>query len=148
MNKITIYTDGGCSGNPGPGAWAFVLLAGNTRVERSEASPSTTNNRMELSAVIAALQEVRRHDDWKFGAIEIFTDSRYLEQGITLWIYRWEGYNWKTSAKKPVKNQDLWKELRSQSKPLQIRWNWLKAHAGNELNEACDRMVQEAMGRL
>ncbi|HEC61626.1 MAG TPA: ribonuclease HI [bacterium] len=147
MNRITIYTDGGCSGNPGRGAWAFILLAGNTRVERSGSSPSTTNNRMEQSAVIAALQEVLRHDDWSSGAIEVFTDSRYLELGITLWIYNWERNNWKTSAKKQVKNQDLWKELRSLSKPLQIRWNWIKAHAGNELNEACDRMVQEAMGR-
>ena len=111
MSDICIYTDGGCSGNPGPGAWAYILLAGGERLSASAAHPATTNNRMELEAVIAALREVHRRPEWAGASLEVFTDSEYVQKGITSWIRAWEANGWRTSGKQPVKNQDLWKEL-------------------------------------
>lgn len=145
LETIEIFTDGGCSGNPGPGAWAYILRRGESRLEGSGAEPLTTNNRMELTAVIQALQELRAHPEWPDLKLDIHTDSRYVEQGITDWVLKWERKGWLNSAKKAVKNQDLWKRLRRLTRPLSIRWHWLQSHAGHPLNEACDRMVQQAI---
>lgn len=146
MEAMRIYTDGGCSGNPGPGAWAYIILDGDSRRQGSGYDPATTNNRMELRAVIAALQQVGRGGAAE-RELEIYTDSRYVQQGISDWILRWEQNGWRTRAKKAVKNQELWQELRRLSREHEIRWHWLAGHAGHALNEECDRMVQEAIMR-
>ncbi|GAH76645.1 unnamed protein product, partial [marine sediment metagenome] len=146
--SIKIYVDGGCSGNPGPGAWAYIILYDNSRIKASCPVPSTTNNRMELSAVISALKEAHKHSECKKAVFEVYTDSKYVEQGITSWIDEWERNGWLNKKKKPVKNQDLWKSLRELSRPLSISWRWLQGHAGHELNEECDRMVQKAIKEL
>lgn len=148
MDTVKIYTDGGCSGNPGPGAWAYVLLAGETRLEAAQGAPDTTNNRMELLAVISALRELDAHPQWSAAPLEIYTDSAYVQKGITQWIRVWEANGWRTSTKQPVKNQDLWQELRSLSRGRRIAWHWLEGHAGHRHNEECDRLVQRAIARL
>lgn len=145
MGSVRIYTDGGCSGNPGPGAWAYIIIDGERRDQGSSYCPRTTNNRMELEAVIAALRAVQRDRQWPASALEVFTDSQYVKNGISDWIHTWVKNGWRTRSKSPVKNQDLWHELIRLSRPLQIRWHWLQAHAGDQLNEACDRLVQEAI---
>ncbi len=153
--NIKIYVDGGCSGNPGPGAWAFIILYDRSRIRASCPVPSTTNNRMELSAVISALKEACKHPEWlkvqtvgKKTVLVVYTDSRYVEQGITAWIHKWERNGWLNRGKKPVKNQDLWKKLRELSSSFNISWQWLRGHAGHELNEECDRMVREAIKQV
>ena len=145
MNKIRIYTDGGCSGNPGPGAWAYILL--DPREENRDAGfrAETTNNRMELQAVIESLQAVRKRPDAASARIELFTDSQYVKNGISEWIHNWIKNGWKTRSKQPVKNQDLWKQLWNLSSAVSIQWRWLQGHAGDPYNEACDRLVQEAI---
>ncbi len=147
MEFIRVFTDGGCSGNPGPGGWAFIILYDNTRFQASGSVPATTNNRMELSAVISALKEIHRRAGWKAARIETYTDSKYVQQGISVWIKKWVRNGWLNAGKKPVKNQDLWKDLFALSRTLAIHWNWLQGHAGNELNEECDRLVGEAIKR-
>jgi ribonuclease HI len=148
MSDIRIYTDGGCSGNPGPGAWAYVILQGGARLSGSEAAPDTTNNRMELTAVIAALEQVARRREWAGASMEIYTDSEYVQKGITRWIQAWEANGWRTSGKKPVKNQDLWKRLRQLSSGRSVQWHWLAGHSGHPLNEECDRLVRKAIAGL
>jgi ribonuclease HI len=148
VSTLTIYTDGGCSGNPGPGAWAYILISGEERYRSVESVPTTTNNRMELQAVIAALQEVTRHPEWRDRILEIFTDSEYVKKGITEWIEAWERNGWRTRSREPVKNRELWQELRRLSRSRNIRWRWLQGHAGNPWNEECDRLVRQAIGRL
>jgi len=143
--KIRIYTDGGCSGNPGPGAWAYILLEPKGKSQDARFVPGTTNNRMELQAVIEALQAVRERPDLSSPEIELFTDSRYVKNGISEWIHSWMKNGWKTRSKQPVKNQDLWRQLLSLSSTMKIRWRWLHGHAGDRYNEACDRLVQEAI---
>ena len=137
---MQIYTDGGCTGNPGPGGWAAVILdkAGKTH-EISGADPQTTNNRMELTAVIRALEHVNTAS----GPIEVITDSEYVQKGISIWMANWIRKGWKTAAGKPVKNQDLWKQLQEMSTLRPIRWTWVKGHAGNHWNERCDALVEE-----
>ncbi len=147
MSDIQIYTDGGCSGNPGPGAWAYIILAGGDRLSASEAAPDTTNNRMELAAVIAALERVAGRRDWSAASLNIYTDSEYVQKGITRWIHAWEANGWRTSGKQPVKNQDLWKRLRQLASGRQVQWHWLAGHAGHPLNEECDRLVRQAIAR-
>lgn len=149
MDKETliIYTDGGCSGNPGPGGWAFVLLDGDSRRERSGGENYTTNNKMELTAVIEGLRTARDEFSATTRRVDLYTDSQYVKNGITGWIYNWEKNGWITSAKKPVKNREYWQELKSVSSGLDLRWHWVKGHAGNELNERCDQMVQEEISR-
>ena len=137
---MQIYTDGGCTGNPGPGGWAAVILdkAGKAH-EISGADPKTTNNRMELTAVIRALEHVNTAS----GPIEVITDSEYVQKGISIWMANWIRKGWKTAAGKPVKNQDLWKQLQEMSTLRPIRWTWVKGHAGNHWNERCDALVEE-----
>jgi len=148
VSVVQIYTDGGCSGNPGPGAWAYVILAGTERFEAASAVAATTNNRMELQAVISALQAVGRRQDWASAALEIYTDSSYVQKGITQWIRVWEANGWRTSTKQPVKNRELWQELRSLSARRRIAWRWLAGHAGHTHNEECDRLVRQAIAGL
>ncbi len=145
--NLIIYTDGGCSGNPGPGGWAFVLLEGSTRRECSGGEAYTTNNKMELTAVIEALRTARKDFNGASRPVELYTDSQYVKNGITSWIHNWERNGWRTSAKKPVKNQEYWQDLKAQSTGLELKWHWVKGHAGNELNERCDTMVQEEIAR-
>ncbi|MDR2536113.1 MAG: ribonuclease HI [Treponema sp.] len=147
---ILIYTDGGCSGNPGPGAWAYVILeAKNTKIiaEKWGSHMSTTNNRMELSAAIAALEALTDLDA-SHGNVTVYTDSQYVQKGINIWIHTWKKNDWKTSDKKPVKNMDLWQRLDDLAGTFLLTWKWVKGHAGNEYNERCDRMTQEAIASL
>ncbi len=147
MDEILIYTDGGCSGNPGPGGWAYVILANSTEEKASGGESDTTNNRMELKAVINALQEIQSRRKWRGQLLNIYTDSQYVKNGITLWIKKWEINGWKTASKKPVKNRDLWIELNDLSKLFKIAWHWVRGHAGNKYNELCDSLVQSELGK-
>ena len=152
---IEIHTDGGCIGNPGPGAWAYVLrhyleTGEFEEITESGFSEATTNNRMELSAVIEALKKAQELSIKGPGGDEtvvLHTDSIYVKKGITEWIHRWETNGWKTAGKKPVKNKDLWQELKILDTALTVSWQWVRGHAGNPLNEACDRAVQETIRR-
>ena len=137
---VIIYTDGGCKGNPGPGGWGAILSFGDVRKELSGGEAMTTNNRMELSAAIAALESLKRPC-----AVELHTDSQYLRNGITLWIKGWKANGWKTASKDPVKNVDLWLRLDAAVKDHDISWHWVKGHAGNELNERADQLATAAM---
>jgi ribonuclease HI len=143
--QVEIWTDGGCTGNPGPGGWAFVVRTGGHVEELSGFDPGTTNNRMELTAVREALQRLSTAS--KGLSITVHTDSQYVQKGITQWIHAWERNGWRTTAKKPVKNSDLWHALWDLSRGLSIQWVWVMGHAGNEMNERCDRLVQEAIAR-
>jgi ribonuclease HI len=139
--KYVIYTDGACSGNPGPGGWGAVILneeKNDTNISGKE--NSTTNNRMELMAPIMALKKIK-----KTSQIVIYTDSIYLKNGITTWIKNWEKNGWKSANKKPVKNKDLWLTLNELSKKHIINWKWVKAHAGNKYNEIADKLATEAI---
>jgi ribonuclease HI len=153
--QINIYTDGGCSGNPGPGGWAFVILSGdNVAIEKNGGDPSTTNNRMELTAVIRALEtlpSIASNNDCgsPVDGVTVFTDSQYVQKGISEWIAGWKKKGWVTSAKQPVKNVDLWKKLdalaATTAAVYPLAWKWVRGHAGNPLNERCDALVQEAV---
>ena len=139
--KYVIYTDGACSGNPGPGGWGAIIL----NEEKNETSisgkeKSTTNNRMELMAPIMALRKIK-----KSSKITIYTDSTYLKNGITIWIKSWEKNGWQSANKKPIKNKDLWVTLNELSKKYSIDWKWVKSHAGNKYNEIADRLATEAI---
>lgn len=139
ITKVRIYTDGGCTGNPGPGGWAAVILSGEQTFELSGGKNETTNNRMELTAVIEALTW------WKSKELpppEIFTDSQYVKNGINSWIFNWKKNGWKTAAKKPVKNQDLWIRLDELNRIAKPDWFWVKGHSGDEFNERCDSLVE------
>jgi ribonuclease HI len=144
---VEIHTDGGCIGNPGPGAWAFVIRSGAGVLERSGFEPETTNNRMELTAVIRALEELSLRPELKDLPVTLSTDSQYVQKGITEWILAWVKNGWRTSAKKPVKNVELWKELWTLSRARAVAWHWVMGHAGDRWNEACDRLVQEEIKR-
>jgi ribonuclease HI len=138
---LTIYTDGGCTGNPGPGGWAAVILEnGEDPREMSGADDATTNNRMELTAVISALEYVIEVFG-KSRPIEVHTDSQYVQKGISEWMKGWISKGWKTSAGKPVKNKDLFIKLKELDDQLSVSWKWVKGHAGNEWNERCDELV-------
>lgn len=146
MDHIEIYTDGGCSGNPGPGGWAFVLTAGEARKARSGGEANTTNNRMELRAIIEALKEAEALAPG--ASVELKTDSQYVKNGITTWIMSWKKNGWRTADKKPVKNQELWEELDAVNARVKPVFSWVKGHAGVELNEVCDQMVQVEIGKF
>ena len=134
--KLKIYTDGACSGNPGKGGWAAIILEGNNQSSISGSVNKTTNNRMELMAAIMALQKIKRKSE-----VTIFTDSRYVKDGITEWIKKWKLNNWKNSNKKPVKNKDLWMKLDSFCQEHSVSWKWVKAHAGNSMNNLADKLA-------
>ncbi|MBU8912841.1 MAG: ribonuclease HI, partial [Spirochaetales bacterium] len=138
--------DGGCHGNPGPGAWAFVIQLSDD-IERSGGELQTTNNRMELQAVIEALLYIVRQE-CSNRAVNIHTDSQYVRNGITTWIRAWLRNGWKTAARKPVKNQDLWVRLHELDERVQPVWKWVRGHAGNTLNERCDQLVQNQLSQL
>ena len=139
-NNIKIYTDGSCSGNPGPGGWAAVILLNDNEFIISGFESNTTNNRMEILAAIKGLKEI--NSNYK---INLYTDSNYLKNGITTWITSWKKNNWINSNKKPVANQDLWKELDNLNKKLIINWEWVKAHENNFYNNVADKYAVSAM---
>jgi ribonuclease HI len=161
MSEVIIYTDGGCSGNPGPGGWAFVIRlpadrdaksdAGTGEILGSGGEANTTNNRMELRAVIASLEEAERllASEGAPGApVAVHTDSQYVKNGIGSWILNWKRNGWRTSDKKPVKNRELWEELDAVVARVKPRFVWVKGHAGVEDNERCDAMVQAEIAKL
>ncbi len=143
-SDVLIHTDGGCIGNPGPGAWAFLVRAGGEHWEGSGGEDLTTNNKMELTAVIKALEAVANLPD-RPQRLEIRTDSQYVKNGITTWIRSWLANGWKTASKEPVKNQDLWERLHALNQEFHPHWAWVKGHAGNADNEACDQLVQKTI---
>ena len=138
--KIKIYTDGACSGNPGKGGWGALIQENDNEKKLSGSELNTTNNRMELTAVIKALEH---YDEAR--EIEVFTDSKYVMQGITEWIKNWKSNHWKTSQKKDVKNKDLWVLLDSVSAKHDIKWSWVKGHAGDYGNEIADKLATQAI---
>jgi ribonuclease HI len=142
---IEIFTDGGCSGNPGVGAWAYVLKTANGEEEASGFDPATTNNRMELTAVIRALERARLGGG--AAGIKVHTDSQYVKNGITEWIKKWKVNGWLTAAKEKVKNRELWEELDALASQLRPSWAWVKGHAGHPENERCDALVGDRMRR-
>ena len=143
--EVKIYTDGACIGNPGPGGWGAIIISGNEKKELFGGEKLTTNNRMELTAAIKALEYYNKEEK-KFSSmpIKIYTDSVYLKEGITNWISNWEKNNWKTSDKKSVKNVDLWKKLKSLVNSKQIIWHWIKGHSNDPMNDLADKLAKEA----
>ncbi len=134
--KVVMYTDGACKGNPGPGGWGVVLRYGGSEKKMHGGERDTTNNRMELMAAIQGLKALNRSCD-----VELYTDSQYVRKGITEWMSGWKRNGWKTSAKKPVKNSDLWKELDAESRRHNVNWHWVKGHAGDPGNELADELA-------
>ncbi|MES2341949.1 MAG: ribonuclease HI [Pseudomonadota bacterium] len=134
--KVVIYTDGACSGNPGPGGWGALLISGGHRRDICGGEPDTTNNRMELMAAIQALEALNKPCE-----VELHTDSTYVMKGISEWIHGWKKRGWKTADKKPVKNEDLWRRLDTARERHQVDWRWVKGHAGHELNEHADALA-------
>jgi ribonuclease HI len=144
-DRVTIYTDGACSGNPGPGGWAVVLTSGGKRKEISGGEVSTTNNRMELRAAIEALKALLRPTD-----ADLFTDSLYLKHGITKWLPVWKAQGWRRRSGRrllPVKNEDLWRELDRLAGVHRVAFHWLEGHAGSQENERCDELARRAIPR-
>ena len=144
--EIKIYTDGACIGNPGPGGWAAVILSENTKMELFGGEKLTTNNRMELTVAIKALEYCvkQKEKNPSLKNIRIFTDSTYVKEGITIWINNWEKNNWKKADKKKVKNIDLWKKLKEQINLNQVEWNWVKGHSENPMNDLADKLAKRA----
>ncbi len=140
MKKVVIYTDGACSGNPGPGGWGALLIYGDREREICGGEADTTNNRMELTAAIRALQALTEPCN-----VELFTDSTYVRQGITVWLANWRRKNWRTAAGKPVKNQDLWQDLEAAASPHAVAWHWVKGHAGDAGNERADELARQGI---
>ena len=138
--RIEIFTDGACSGNPGPGGWGAVMRFKGVEKELSGGEPATTNNRMELMAAIAALEALKRPSE-----VALTTDSTYLCDGITRWIHDWKRRNWKTAAKKPVKNVDLWQRLEAAIAPHRVTWHWVRGHTGHPENERADALARAAL---
>ena len=144
--EIKIYTDGACVGNPGPGGWAAIILLENEKKELFGGEKLTTNNRMELTAAIKALEYFTKQEEKQPSKkhIRIFTDSTYVKEGITVWINSWEKNNWKTAGKKNVKNVDLWKKLKELIQTSQVEWNWVKGHSEDPMNDLADKLAKEA----
>jgi len=140
MPKVVIHTDGACSGNPGPGGWGAILEAGSHRKEIKGGETLTTNNRMELTAAIEALEALKQPSQ-----VELYTDSNYLRGGITQWIKKWKVNGWRTSDKKPVANEELWKRLELATERHKVRWHWVKGHQGHDDNERADELAREGM---
>lgn len=138
--SVEIYTDGACSGNPGPGGWGALLRYGSHEKELSGFDPETTNNRMEMMAVIEALRALKKPCE-----INLYTDSVYVKDGVTKWLEGWKAKGWKTSSKKPVKNQDLWEAIDSEIRRHKIVWHWVKGHDGHIENERVDLLARQAI---
>ncbi|MCJ2075365.1 ribonuclease HI [Methylobacterium sp. E-016] len=138
--RVKIYTDGACSGNPGPGGWGAILIYGDTRREISGGEAHTTNNRMELLAAIEALETLKRPC-----RVDVFTDLQYLRQGVTSWIHGWKARGWRTADKKPVKNEDLWRRIDAARTRHTVEWHWVKGHASDPLNNRVDALAVAAM---
>lgn len=138
--RVEIYTDGACSGNPGPGGWGAILRFNGVEKEMSGGAPETTNNRMEMMAAINALEALKRPC-----VVDIYTDSSYVRDGITKWIFGWQKRGWKTADKKPVKNVELWQRLLKALETHKVEWHWVKGHAGHPENERCDELARQAV---
>jgi ribonuclease HI len=143
LPHVVIHTDGACSGNPGPGGWAAILAFGDHEKELKGGELLTTNNRMELMAAIAALEALKRPC-----RIDLHTDSQYLRSGITAWITKWKQNGWRTADKKPVKNADLWRRLDAALSNHEIRWHWVRGHAGHDINERADVLARGAIAEI
>ena len=141
--KVTIHSDGGCHGNPGPGGWAAVLAYEKHRKEISGGAPATTNNRMELQAAVEALNALKESCD-----VQFFTDSQYVRQGITSWLASWKANGWRTKSRQPVMNEDLWRALEQAASRHEVNWIWLKGHAGHAGNERCDVLAAAQIARI
>ena len=140
---VRIYTDGACKGNPGPGGWGALLRSGTQERELYGGDPATTNNRMELTAVIRALEALKRPS-----SVEVYTDSEYVKKGITEWLAAWKRRGWKTADRKPVKNTDLWRELDELAGRHEVRWHWVRGHAGHPENERADALANRGVTSL
>ncbi len=140
MKRVSIYTDGACHGNPGPGGWGAILVAGDQRREISGYEPQTTNNRMEMRAALEALGRLREPCE-----VELYTDSQYLRTGMREWLAKWKRNNWRTSDRKPVKNEDLWRLLDAAAQTHTIHWHWVRGHDGHPENERCDELANAAI---
>ena len=143
VTTVTIYTDGACSGNPGPGGWGAILISGSLRKEISGGDRATTNNRMELMAAISALRELKQRSE-----VNLYTDSKYVKQGISEWILKWKANGWKRRAGKkllPVKNEDLWRELDALAEAHQVTFHWVEGHAGHPENERADELARNGI---
>ncbi|WP_423197634.1 MULTISPECIES: ribonuclease HI [unclassified Cupriavidus] len=143
MQEVTIYSDGACKGNPGPGGWGAVLVAGTSEKELFGGENPTTNNRMELTAVIEALRALKRPC-----VVKVYTDSQYVQKGISEWIAGWKARGWKTAEKKPVKNADLWQLLDELAQPHQISWHWVRGHNGHPGNERADALANRGVASI
>ena len=143
MNQVVIYTDGACKGNPGPGGWGVVLEAGSARKELFGGELNTTNNRMEMMAVIEALSALTRPSH-----VRLYTDSQYVQKGITEWLRSWKARGWKTAAKEPVKNADLWRKLDEVASRHQVEWHWVRGHSGHGGNERADALANKGVASL
>ena len=135
--SIKVYTDGACRGNPGPGGWGVYIQLNDEEKDLYGGNPETTNNQMEMQAALEALKYLKDKDE----VIELYTDSNYLRQGITEWIHKWKLNNWRTAAKKPVANRDLWIEISDLNEKMNVQWNWVKGHAGDPGNERADQLA-------
>lgn len=142
MKRVVMYTDGACSGNPGPGGWGALLVYGDHRRELSGGEDQTTNNRMELQAVIQGARALKRHMP-----VTVYTDSTYVMKGMTEWLEQWKARDWRTAAKKPVKNADLWQELEAALEGHDVRWKWVKGHSGDPGNERADELARRGIPR-
>jgi len=143
VTDVTIYADGACRGNPGPGGWGALLIAGDQRRELSGAEALTTNNRMELTAAIEGLKALKRSV-----SVTLYTDSKYVCTGIVEWLPQWKARGWRTADKKPVKNQDLWEALDAACAGHQVQWRWVKGHSGNAGNEHVDLLANQAIDAM
>jgi ribonuclease HI len=138
--RVTIYTDGACAGNPGPGGWGVILISGGHRREISGGEAATTNNRMELMAAISALEALKQPSH-----VDLHTDSEYVQKGISAWIHGWKRKGWRTGAGSPVKNAELWKRLDAAQHTHDVKWHWVRGHAGHTENERADELAREGM---